>query len=1126
MLHARLFGGLSVDVDGRRVPSIPGFKARSLFAYLLLHPGPHPRVRLAGTFWPDVLDASARGSLRVALWTVRRALEEVGGQEHLAADRLTAGLGPDVAREVDTERFDALLDAGDPGSLREAVGLYRGPLLANLPDEWVLDAQEEYRTRVADACERLGDQAESAGDLADGTEWARRALVHDPLRESCHRSLIRRLAGSGRGAEALAAYRRCAAVLDSELGVEPSAETQALARRVRAGRVVASEPEPSSGLPKKAAARPAEASPMVGRTDEMAELRDRYATAAAGGPRFVFVTGEAGIGKTRLTAELSAEIGGRSGRCASGCGLELGGGPPFAIWSEVLRDLVAQVPPPPGNVAWPADLARLVPSMTARWGCAPSPPSSTPELELARLYDAVAEFLAYGAPSVPLLLVLDDLHLADPSSLALLASVGRRLDELPVFLVGTRRPVPLNPDLEAVLEAMRRRGVVADEIVLRPLAEPEVRRIVAEAAPGLADEVVRTVVAGADGNPLLAREGARAAAHGRERSHGLRGLVRGPLGRLSPSARLLVDTAAAVARPLEPTEAADLVGVDTLAEALGCETLGELLDMAGDRRIRFGHSLLREACYRELAPARRSRLHASIADGLAARPGRSAAEVARHYQEAGDQGAACGYFVIAASDARALGALPAAASLLREAAGLAEGDLAREAEIWLALADVESWRGLRPAWEEAFGRASALLGAAGDDLGLAEATASRGRWLHTTLCYARESLAAYEEALDLIHRHRLEAPELEATTLAGLAWGEAMTGDPTRVEALAAASEAIPEAAGDLLLAADVALARSAALIRMGRMAEAEAGYAEVARLAQEAGRPDIARMSLASLASAAACRGDFAHALETALLAQSLSSGGAYEDMIVRAGQAHALSRLGRHDEALAAARLEVDAAARSASPEHEAMADFDLGVVALAAGVAGDAVTRLAAALARPDARFFSRPQARLLLAEARLATGDEAGAEAELDALALEPVGPADLPDTLVARLSRLEGLLAAGRGDPELALRHLDEAAQAWRKRLEGAGATGDLFAANVADLGRPPLAGLVEPGVELGRVQADRATVLAAAGRLAEAEDAAREAATLADALGFEGYRAQLDRFRVPAATANEMGALG
>src|SRR5258707_9142678 len=135
-----------------------------------------------------------------------------------------------------------------------------------------------------------------------------------------------------------------------------------------------------------------------------------------------------------------------------GCGLELGGGRPFALWSEVLRGLLGQVAAPSESVGWPADLARLVPSVTTRWGRAASPASSTPELELARLFDAIAEFLAYCTTDRPLLVVLDDLHLADTASLALLASLGRRLGDRPLLVVGTRRPVPPNPDLDAVLE--------------------------------------------------------------------------------------------------------------------------------------------------------------------------------------------------------------------------------------------------------------------------------------------------------------------------------------------------------------------------------------------------------------------------------------------------------------------------------------------------------------------------------------------------------------------------------------------------------------------------------------------------------------------------------------------------
>ncbi len=121
--------------------------------------------------------------------------------------------------------------------------------------------------------------------------------------------------------------------------------------------------------------------------------------------------------------------------------------------------------------------------------------------------------------------------------------------------------------------------------------------------------------------------------------------------------------------------------------------------------------------------------------------------------------------------------------------------------------------------------------------------------------------------------------------------------------------------------------------------------------------------------------------------------------------------------------------------------------------------------------------------------------------------EPVRPVDLPGTLVPRMSRLQGLIAEARGDRELALRRLGEAEAAWRHRLSDDPGDRDAFGAGIADLGRVPVGGLVEPALELGRVLAERARVLAAAGRPEEAAAAAREALELADAVRFDGYRA-------------------
>ena len=248
MLRATLFGCLAVEIDGSPVPAITGLKPRSVFAYLLLHPGLHPRVRLAGRFWPDVLDTSARASLRNALWSVRGALETVGGEAYLVGDRSSVGIAPDLPREVDVERFASALAIGDTGSLEEAVALASGPFLSDLADEWVLDAQDDYRDQVITVFERLADAAEQDGEMGTAIGWTKRALEQDRLREATYRQLIRRLAIDGEPAQALTVYRRCRAVLAAELGMTPTQETREIAERIRAG---------SSDEPERVAPRPA-----------------------------------------------------------------------------------------------------------------------------------------------------------------------------------------------------------------------------------------------------------------------------------------------------------------------------------------------------------------------------------------------------------------------------------------------------------------------------------------------------------------------------------------------------------------------------------------------------------------------------------------------------------------------------------------------------------------------------------------------------------------------------------------------------------------------------------------------------------------------------------------------------
>src|SRR3954454_8507132 len=228
MLRVRLLGELQPEADGEPIAMPPGRRAWALLAWLALHPGEHARGSVAARFWPDVLDSSARASLRSALWELRRAL---GDDTALISGRDRIGL----RCATDLAEFDAHVAAG---RLEEAVALHRGPLLADLDDDWVLEARDEHAERLGAALARLAAAAERP---ADAVGWARRRLALDPLDEDAARDLMRRLADAGDRAGALAAHDRLSDRRRTSRGLAPSADTRALAAAVRAAEPAARE---------------------------------------------------------------------------------------------------------------------------------------------------------------------------------------------------------------------------------------------------------------------------------------------------------------------------------------------------------------------------------------------------------------------------------------------------------------------------------------------------------------------------------------------------------------------------------------------------------------------------------------------------------------------------------------------------------------------------------------------------------------------------------------------------------------------------------------------------------------------------------------------------------------------
>ena len=231
MLRLWLLGPLRLEVDGVEVAPPSSRRARLLLAMLALERRPHSREALAAALWPDVLDESARVSLRTALVRLRSAIgPEADRFLEASRDRLALA-GPDLVW-TDVGELDRRLRAGD---VEAALELSGEELLTGLEDDWVYERRDELRQRLSDALGRRAGELEAAGELVAAGRLTRLQNKLDPLAEEPHRELIRRLAASGDRAAALAAYEKLANRLREQLRTVPSPATRELAEAVRSG---------------------------------------------------------------------------------------------------------------------------------------------------------------------------------------------------------------------------------------------------------------------------------------------------------------------------------------------------------------------------------------------------------------------------------------------------------------------------------------------------------------------------------------------------------------------------------------------------------------------------------------------------------------------------------------------------------------------------------------------------------------------------------------------------------------------------------------------------------------------------------------------------------------------------
>lgn len=695
-----VLGSLEVQIDSRPI-GLGGAKQRRVLAALLAEAGSAVSVeRLVDSVWGDDPPPSAVGTLRAYVANLRRALEPDRAPRKAARLLVSspAGYRLDVPPErYDAARFAALttsagtfLTDGRPvealAAVDRALGLWRGPAFGEFTAEpfAALEASRLEELRLV-AQERRAE-AQLAAGLAESAAAGLRPLVAaEPLRERRWLMLAVALYRCGRQAEAREALREVRRVLADGLGIEPGPGLRGIERAIlgqdplleldralrpapppdeeRARTTAAQETRP--GRPPVAASRPSPPtasalasrpsghrpgrgpvtgrprhtpdSGLEGRDDVLASV-DRALTELSGGRGgLLLVTGEPGIGKTRVGAAALERAAARGlpaavGRCPDDEGV-----PALWPWLTVLRSVAdpdgtghrtgarARISPErartPGPATWSGaggELSRsgeqarsgLKPYRDGPWHRAEGTPAT------------VVERLARSAAEQPLLVVIDDLHRADPDSVRVLRVLASMLPELPLLLLATSRDRPeLDGPAASLIADMT--GSWVRRWPLRRLTEREVARALARRAGHAVDrEVARIVHRRCGGVPFHVTELARllpvvdTGPLTEALPEGTRDLVAYRLRRLPDGATEVLTVAAVVGEEFDFELLAEVsdVSADRLLDILEAAALWGLIAETGlVGRYRFSHALVRDTLRHTYSRVRVARLHARVA---------------------------------------------------------------------------------------------------------------------------------------------------------------------------------------------------------------------------------------------------------------------------------------------------------------------------------------------------------------------------------------------------------------------------------------------------------------------------------------------------------------------------------
>lgn len=691
-----LLGSFQINAGTQPVTTLNTSRLQALLSYLLLRSGiAQSRQQLAFLFWPDSTDEQARTNLRTLLHRLRTAMPQA--DKFLTVDQQTVEWQADAPFTLDVADFEtALAEAGRAeqvgnregmcAALERAVRLYKGDLLPDCYDEWILPERERFKQLAINALERLMKQMEDNRDYSAAISFGRQLLRFDPLHEHAYLGLMRLYAAQGDRPGALRIYHACSTALRDELGAEPGAAIVTAYEQLLSSNEPLQVPVPVTGSEVT----------LVGRNPEWARLQAAWQGTVKGRPRMVILSGEAGIGKTRLAEEFLLWAR-RQGAVTATAPCYAAEGDlayaPVVEWlnSEAIRPGLAQL-----DKIWLGEIARLLPDLLAHHPSLPQPGPLTASWQRRRLFEALAQVVLGNER--PKLLLIDDLQWCDHDTLEWLHYLLRYKSQARLMVIGTVRveETQSTNSLVLLLDQLRNSNQLT-EIELAALTREESATLAeqltghpfpAESLAGLYEET--------EGNPLFVVEMVRAGfPNGVELKPGnpfeskvnalppgMQAVITHQLNQVAPASREVLRIAAVIGRSFtfRLLERAAEGDQETLLRGLEDLWQRQIVREQGAESYYFSHDKLRAVAYSELSGARRRVLHRRVAEALKVEFSHNldtvSGQIAVHFDRAGQVEDAVDFYQRAANVTRHLFANAEAINYLRRALMLLAGPAA------------------------------------------------------------------------------------------------------------------------------------------------------------------------------------------------------------------------------------------------------------------------------------------------------------------------------------------------------------------------------------------------------------------------------------------------------------------